>query len=237
LSYTRNFESGQNTRDPTFPRFHMHSVQDPIASEAAGRPIFVQQERIQFIMPGSPNQPVEVVTDVHRQRWPEQYAAFRRGEDATTDGTPLEHWSLLSRSHVLEMKALGIHSVEQCAGLSDAAVQKIGMGGHRIRELAKAYLDEADQQRITSEALARAEKAEARFAALEKNNTELKDLVDRLHSELMALKSAPNPIASVIPGSLDPIQVAAQGMPLPPAAPSSLDSLARPRGRPRKDAA
>lgn len=239
-SYTRTYGSPQVGRDSTIPRFHIHPKEDPVASASAGRPIFVHEERVQFIQPGNPNQPVEVVRDDHRNRWPEQYAAFRRGEDMVTDGTPLEQWSVLSRAQVLEMKAIGLHSVEQCAAINDLALQQIGIGGRRIRELAQAYLDDADAQAITSAALARAEKAEIRMADLENQNAEMRKLVDSMHNELMSMKNAPSPIATYIPGVHDPIQQAHMAAAPQATAPSSLDSLSEVRrrpGRPRREEA
>ena len=239
-SFTRTYGAPQAGRDSTIPRFHFHAKEDSVATAAAGRPIFVQEERVQFIQPGNPNQPVEVVTDEHRQRWPDQYAAFKRGEEKAVDGTPLEQWPVLSRTHVLELKAMGIVSVEQCAALSDLAVQKIGLGGRKIRELAEAYLDDAKAMAITTAAVDRAEKAEALAASLQKQLAEIRPMLDSMHAELMALKNQPHPVATYIPGVHDPIQQAVQAAPPPPPASSSLDSIGETRrgpGRPRKEAA
>src|SRR5690348_2123060 len=142
--YTRTGGFAPGQRDPIQPRFHIEAVPDDAASAAQGRPIFRQEERVQFLMPGSPNQPVFRVTDEHRDRWPEAYAAFRRGEEMSPDGTPLEQWPILTRAQVLELKALNVFTVEQAAQLPDTAVQKIGRGGYALRDRAKAYLDEAD---------------------------------------------------------------------------------------------
>src|ERR1700741_4865537 len=142
--YTRTGTFSPSTRDPVQPRFHIEPVVDAVASAPAGRPIYRNEERVQFIMPGSPNQPVFRVTDEHRQRWAEAYAAFKRGEEMTADGTPLEQWPTLTRAQVLELKAMGVYSVEQASQLPDTAVQRIGRGGYALRERAKAYLDEAD---------------------------------------------------------------------------------------------
>jgi hypothetical protein len=228
-SYTRTNGAPQSGRDSTFPRFHMHPVEDPVASAAQGRPIYFQQERVQIIQPGNPNQPVMVVNDEYRQRWPQQYEAFRRGEEVSVDGTPIEQWSYLPRNAVLELKALQLHTIEQIAGIPDSALSKLGMAGRNIRDMAKAYLDDADAQAITSAALARAEKAEARLAGLEKQAEESRELLNRMHSELMSLRNAPSAVDAFIPGNSDPLQNQAP----PAAAPSgsSLDGLAAPRVR------
>jgi hypothetical protein len=241
-AYTRSNGSPQAGRDSTFPRFHMHSVEDPVASAAAGRPIFVQHERVQIIQPGNPNSPVLAVTDQERNRWPEQYGAFRKGEEVSISGTPLEQWSYLPRNAVLELKAIDLHTVEQIAGMPDSAMHKMGMGGRNIRDMAKAYLDDADAQSITSEALARAERAEIQIATLQKQVDEFRPMMDRMHSELMLLRNAPSTVDAYVPGDHDPMQAhnRPQLMANTPSASSSLDSLAAPRrgpGRPAKVAA
>lgn len=235
-SYTRTMGAPVAGRDPTFPRFHTEAVPDPVASNAAGRPIFREEERVQIINPGNPNQPVFVVTDDHRNRWPEQYKQFQAGQEVTMGGTPLEQWPILKRGHVLEMRAMGIHTVEQCAGLSDLALQKLGMNGAKIRDLAKSYLDEADQMAVTTAALARAEAAESRIAALEHSNNEQRLLLDQVHGELMRVKALPSAVDAYVPGDHDPMQAHNRAqLVTQPAAASSLESLAAPRPRKRAE--
>jgi hypothetical protein len=233
-SYTRTNggRSGAN-----FPRFHMEAVEDPLASAAAGRPIFHEEERVEIIMPGNPNSPVFRVTDEHRQEWPDAYERFRKGLDFSVDGTPLEQWNILGRKHVLELKALDIHTVEQCAKLSDIAIQKIGMGGLEIRKLAAAYLDDAEASKVTTEALDRANRAEQQLAGVSHQMTQMREQMDGMFKELMALKNAPSSVDSYVPGDHDPMQ-AHVGLQKAPEAPaqSSLGELAkRGPGRPRKD--
>ena len=240
-SYTRTEGAPRNGRDPTIPRFHFEPVQDHVASAQAGRPIFTNEERVQIIMPGNPNSPVERVNDSHRQRWPEHYDAFRKGHEHVVHGTPLEQWPILSRSMVLELKAMEIHTVEQCAGLGDLAIQRIGMGGRRIKELAEAYLDDAAATRITSEAIDRAERAEALITDLQRRDTEMRTLMDQMNAELQRFRMTPPAPMTYIPGDHDPMQAHNMSRPVeiaPSAGPSSLDSLptAPRRGRPPKTA-
>jgi hypothetical protein len=129
---------------------------------------------------------------------------------------------------VLEMKALELHTVEQIAGMSDHGIQKIGLGGRRIVELANAYLDEAKQMSITTDALARADRAEGRIAGLEKQVEESRALLDQMHTQLLSLKNAP-----ALSDTYIPAQVVAP-VPGAAAATSALDGLAEHRGRPRK---
>jgi len=239
-SYTRNFSmphaspAAAAARDSTIPRFHIEAVPNPVSSAAAGRPIYDPEERVQIIQPGNPNSPVLKVTEEHKQRWPEHYARLRQGEDFKGDGTPLEQWAFLKKTMVMELKALNIHTIEQCAGLSDLACQNIGMGGREMRENAKAYLDEAAAMAITSAAIADREAAQSQVASLQKQLDELRPMLEKLFTENMALKNLAPPSQTFIPGMNDPIQAAMQAQPMP-VTESSLAGLAgtrRPRGRP-----
>ena len=237
--FTRTNSFGP-TRDPVQPRFHIEPVQDYPASADAGRPIFKQEERVQFIMPGNPGtSPVARVTDEHRQRWPEQYAAFRRGEEMSVEGTPLEQWPPLSKAMVLELKAIGLHSVEQIAEMPDTAVQRVGRGGYGLRERAKAYLDDAVAGALTERLNREAEAKDARISALERQVSELKELSDRLHSQYMSQQAQPSAVATFVQGQHDPMEMARMGMIPPAPEPSSLDRLSEPvrRRSARKDAA
>lgn len=232
--YTRSFSGPSAGRDSTIPRFHMEAVEDPIATAAQGRPIYREEERVQIIQPGNPNSPVVRVDASHLQRWPEQYAAFKQGQDYTANGTPLEQWPFLKKMNVLELKAKNIHTVEQCAGLSDRDVQSLGMGGLTIRENAKAYLDDAAATAIVSQALADKERLEGMVSNLQSQLDELRPLLDRLHNENMALRDAPSAVQTYRPGDHDPVQRLSEGAPAPENTGSSLDNLMarRPRGRP-----
>jgi hypothetical protein len=236
-SYTRTMGAPVAGRDSTFPRFHTEAVQDPVASAAAGRPIYTSQERVQIINPGNPNQPVFDVTDAHRNRWPEQYKLFLSGQEVSMSGTPIEQWSILNRGHVLELKGMDIHTIEQCAGLSDLALQRLGMLGAKLRDLAKAYLDESEQMAITTAALARAEAAESRIAALEQSAKENRLLLDQVHAELMRVKALPSSVDAYIPGDHDPMQAHNRPQLMQqPVAQSSLETLVAPRPRKRAEA-
>lgn len=234
MSYTRTGGAPQAGRDSSTPHFHMEAVLDEAASAANGRPSFREEERVQIIQPGNPNSPVFLVSDEYRQRWPEQYSQFKAGQEQTTKGVPLEQWPFLKKMHVLELKAKNIHTVEQCAELSDLACQGLGIGGRSIRENARAYLDDAAAMSIVSQAIADREAAESKNAALQMQIDEMRPMLDSMHRELMMLKNAPSAVATHVPGDHDPF-VQSRGVqpPLPPGE-SSLDGLAppRPRGRP-----
>jgi len=210
--YTRSWAGGEQSAPGSVrPRFYIDPVQDELASAREGRPIFREVERVEIFLPGNPyTMPVENVTDEHRQRWPREYEMFRQGIEQTADGTPLGEWPILNRAQVLELKGLQIQTIEEVAALSDTACQR-AMGLMQLRTKAQAYLDDAAAMALTEQLSKEGEIQRSQIASLERQVAELSDLTSKLHGELMAMRNAPHPVATAIPGMSDPAQQAAWG--------------------------
>ncbi len=209
--YTRSWAGSEAPPPGTgaHARFYMDPVQDELASASAGRPIFKEVETVEIFLPGNQwLQPVHRVTDVDRQRFAREYDLFRQGLEQTPEGTPIEEWPILNRAQVLEMRAMQIRTIEEVAGLSDVACQR-AMGLTQLRNKARAYLDDAAALALTEQLSAQNESLLAEVASIKREKDELAELVNRLHGEVMGLKNAPHPIATAIPGMMDPIQAAA----------------------------
>lgn len=234
--------AGAEASGGCIPRFYVDAVQDELATAQQGRAIFTQKEFVEIIMPGNQySMPVHEVNDSHRQRWPQQYERFKQGLEMSVDGTPLEEWPPLNRAQVLELKAMKVHTIEQVAGLSDTVLQRI-MGGFQLRAKARAFLDDAAASALVEQTTAENDKLKSEIAALRQQVTELGEMSQRMHGELMGLRNAPSPIATVVPGMVDPIQMARMqqhGMEPREVPQSSLATFAEERrkpGRPRKNA-
>jgi hypothetical protein len=239
--YTRSW-AGSEANGGIRPRFYFEAVQDQLATAREGRPIFRQEERVELFMAGNPQTvPVMRVTDEERRRWPEAYAAFKKGEETALEGTPLEEWPRLNRAQVRELKGIEVYTVEDVATLSDLALQPI-MGGMGLRNMARAFLDDAVRMAVLDEKSQENDILKSQIAALENQVKELGEITRRMHGELMGMKNAPNPLAAVIPGLSDPMQIAAMQQPgaaMREAPQSSLAQFAevqaRRRGRPAKN--
>lgn len=224
------------------PDFFMDTIKDALASRDAGREIFREIERVRIIIPGAvATIAVKNVSDVERQRWPEAYAAFKAGQEAPIVGTPIEEWPVLNRAMVAELRHLQIRTVEELARLSDVQVQHIGMGGSILRERARAFLDDALHEALTSKALAENDVMRSRIGALERQVEQLGQQLLAVSHQNRALGDQRPAFQTYVPGEDDPLMPGVrqpyQGMPEPAtAAPSAFDSLAaKPfTGRPRR---
>jgi hypothetical protein len=240
--FLRNDRGDPSSSDgSTWVEFFLDTIPDEAASAAAGRQVWKEEERVRYYFPGNQtNRPVFKVTQQEIDKWPKQYEAFKAGHEMSIDGIPLEQWPVLKKSQVLELKALGFQTVEQIAAMNDNIIQKVGMGARELKNLAIAYLDDAESQALAARLSAENQKYASTVAEQNKKIEELSTLLNQVHSQLVTLQSAPSPVATSIPSMSDPMEAARMAQPQEPVGQSSLAGLAAPRrgpGRPRKEQA
>lgn len=177
--YTRNFDMGRVVN--VIPRFYRNAQQNNFKSEQAGHPVFDDIEMVEILIPGDKNSIVsERVKDEHRNRWPKEYEAFKRGLEPVEDGAPLAEWPPLTPAQVANFASINIRTVEQLAGVNDNNLQALGMGGRQIREKARNWLEQAKG----GEPLARVEAENEQLRQdLETVKAQLADVVSRLPKE------------------------------------------------------
>lgn len=235
-TYTRTESLAPGQRDLTVARFFIETVEDPIASAQTGRPCFKDEERVELIMPGNNyNRPVQRVTQDHKERWPREYEAFQKGITICADGIPLEEWPRLRRSQIMELKALGFQTVEQVANMDDQAAQRVGMGGMQLRNLARAFTDDAERNAQLEIETKKSDRLEMLNAGYQRQIDELKILTDRQHEQIMQLQNRQPEAETSVPSDHDPIERAKRN-PAPEVSRSSLDSIGEVRPRSRKKA-
>ena len=168
-------------RDTTVPRFFLDKNLNNIASEKAGHPVYDSVEKVEIIIPGqSLSTAVRFVNQELKNRWPQQYAAFKAGMEAPVEGTPIEEWPPLIPAEVANLKAINIMTVEQLSQINDNAISTMGHGARALRDKAAAWLKNAAGGQALSEATARASRAEAKLETLQRNYGDLAARVDAL---------------------------------------------------------
>lgn len=126
------------------PQFYTEAVHQPFRSEQEGRPIFEEREFVKILIPGDRRaMVVEPVNDDHKARWPSEYAAFKAGQEAPIEGTPLTEWAVssMNKARAEELAYFNIKTVEQLAQVNDNQLQNLGMGARELRERAKTWLE------------------------------------------------------------------------------------------------
>jgi hypothetical protein len=236
-SYTRtDYAPGPQLRG----EFYLATERDTRASLEAGRDIFASIERVRIIIPGAIASIVHHnVTDEHRERWAEQYARFKANQEPVLEGTPLEEWSLMNPAAIAELHYHQVRTVEELAGLSDIAVQSIGMGGTILRQRARAWLDDAEREALVTKMTRENDGLRSEIGSLKNQLEALSKHVLHLATQQARRDERPE-FQTYVPGEHDPVELAKARLPALPSASSSargsaLDALAeftqRPRGR------
>jgi hypothetical protein len=179
--------------DPAATR-HLHiefrtvAVENRAKSLKEGRPIFDQQEQVFIRFAGDTKK--ELVAPAHEkcmrdpatglwvsyaQLYQRHYEAFKSGEAAIGEGTPVEELPFLDTARRAELKALHIHTAEALAGLEGQNLTRLGMFGRELKEKAKAYIEKASDSAL-----------ETRLAA---ENAALAQRIAALESELLSVRS------------------------------------------------
>jgi hypothetical protein len=163
-------------------RFFQDKFQLGFQSEQAGHPVFEDVDMVEIGIPGDmTNIIIRPATERDKQTYASLYNAYKQGLEPSVEGTPVEAWPKLTRAQAANYKALNFQTVEQIAGMSDAAAGKVGMGAMADRTAAKAYLALAKDSAL----------AQKQALEIERQNNEMADLKRQI-AELAALVDSPN---------------------------------------------
>lgn len=167
--------SPDDGRERCHPIFYIKPVRNNFLSEKEGREVWHDEAYVEIIIPGDSKSIVhERVKDEHKERWPRQWAAFQANQEAPAEGTPLEEWSALGASQVMEIKSHNVRTVEDVAGLSDSQLAKvIPMGGHALRDRARRFVEQVDAEKPVAELMQQVETLKAEIAALKDQKKEV----------------------------------------------------------------
>lgn len=163
--------------------FYTDAEHQAYESQLAGHAIYKDVDMIRIRTPGingnTFERKVKLKGDVSSpgdpDRFPAQWRAFKEQQEQRPDGFPIEQWPVLSKSMVLNLKAQGIHVLEQIAGLPDVNLGILGMEGRRLRDLAKAFMEQGKNQGALSAALAERDRFREDLEALKLAVASLKD--------------------------------------------------------------
>ena len=177
------------TDEKLFVRFFSKPELNGFKSREAGTPIYDNVDYVSIQQPGERDVAVRAATQEHRFRFPRQWAAYQAGQEQRPEGTLVEILFPTNPGVVETLKFLKIFTVQQLAAASDTVIQNLGLGGSQWREMAKGFLDKADNGKDFQAIL-------SRLTALETENSALKSKVAALTDELTAIdeeEQAPAP--------------------------------------------
>lgn len=223
--------------DKLIVRFYMGTIRNDSASQAQGRPVFDDFEKVRILKPGDKDYLDKGSNPGYRERFPKQYAAFKAGEEEKTSGTPLSMWPVVKASQVAELAHFHVRTVEQLAEMPDVHLQKF-MGGQSLRQAAREYVARAVTQAPLLAVQAELADRDAKISVMQAQMSQMSDIMRGLQAQQRPLPevTAPEgavpyrgrdfPVAEAAPVPFSPPLAAAEGSAVAP----------RKRGRPAKSA-
>jgi len=122
--------------------FYTRSVENSALSLQEGRRIFNDQVFVKMHAPGERLNIIDrPANENDKNRFPNQYRAYMHNHTQVPDGTPIDLLFPNTPSIADGLKASGVYTVEQCAGLSAHAMDTIGMGAQDYQNKAKRYIE------------------------------------------------------------------------------------------------
>jgi len=139
----------------TIVTFELHPVHMKAQSEKEGRPIYEDRLYIKIVQPMNRNSEVHrPAKDEDKLKYPVSWRQFEQGQEQIGSGTPLEAWAQIGPAELRMLKALGVHTVDALAEVSDTNLKNYGMGALALRTKAKTWLEQAETGAPLTRALA-----------------------------------------------------------------------------------
>lgn len=162
-------------------QFRLNPVRDDVESEKQGRPIFKDVEFIKIVVPGDKDNVIDrEVYPADRERFRVQYTAWKTNvKETAVDGTPLEEWTLITRSQVEELKHFNVRTVEQLASVSDGNLKNVGPY-QSLKQKAKDFVDKAKGEAPVVKMRSELEAVKSENETLKR---QIKELGDRFEQE------------------------------------------------------
>lgn len=144
IDFAMNFEAAEQSEadKKLLVMFYKGTEKNERKSAEEGRPIFDEFDYVKILTPGSKDSFTGDATPDYQQRFPQQWARYKAGQSQDMAGTPLNLLPWLGIGQIAELNAVGCHTVEHLAGMSDALSQRF-MGHHQMKQRAQQYLDAA----------------------------------------------------------------------------------------------
>lgn len=162
-------------------RFYKDAVYLKKKSEQTGKPEYEDRVFVSIIPIGdNKTEVIREATDSDKEKYPQEWDRYQRGEEQMYSGTPLKEWPGMQPSTIRMLEHFNIFVVEQLAELSDGSLTHIGPGARELREKAKAYVAKARDEAATQQYAAENERLRSEIEALKVNFGELAGADERM---------------------------------------------------------
>ena len=161
--------------------FYTKSVFDPVRSAAEGVRHHNNQHYVKIHPAGEKLNIIDrPVTEADKHRFFHQWNAFLQNQTQVPEGTPIDLLFPNNPAVADNLKAFGVHTIQQCAKLSDNALQTIGMGSQDWKNKAVQYIDNATSGTAFLQLRAENEKKDQEIKLLRRQFEQLQSKYDEI---------------------------------------------------------
>lgn len=149
----------------------------------------VSKDFVEIMFPGDTKTIVNrQIKDDDKNRWPQHWEAYQRGEEFKADGFPLEQWTEIDEGMVRELNHKRIYTVDQLADVTDQNMANIGLGARELVAKAKAFTEVRKNTDASMKYAAQFEQMDAENKLLREENKTLAARMQALEDMLAAMK-------------------------------------------------
>lgn len=183
-------------KDMPYVMFESRTEEDAKESKAQGRMAWKDQHYARITPPGSRDVHYEQIPEWWGkmeqevkagrvmpewvQRWKDNYAKWKEGQEIPEVGTPIRGWSMLSGAQQANVIAANILTVESLANANSEAMARLGMGALELKRRAEAWIIEKEC----------VESGATKMKTLQRENDILKETIANLTEKVEALSKS-----------------------------------------------
>lgn len=120
-----------------FVKFYHKKFYNAFQTSQTGQPVWEEKLMVKIVTPGDKTEYDGLAHDYHKRAYFVQYTRFREGK-GEPEGTPIEHAEFLLGPESVDLKYLGVHTIEQMAEASDVLCEQVTRG-YELREHARVW--------------------------------------------------------------------------------------------------
>jgi hypothetical protein len=170
--------------------FYKKAVIDPIESRERGRTWTRAVDYVKIQQPGERDYVDRPARDDDKARWPQLWARYEQGQKQAPQGTPIDILFPQNPEIPANLHTLGVHTIEQCAGLTEHGAQTIGIGATMWRNKAKEFLSCAN--------------GGAGYGRLKAENDKLQNVIEVQGNQLAQMKHQLDQLAAQVNQKISP---------------------------------
>lgn len=178
LNEARSKEAGvAKFDDLEVVRIHMSGdrLQAPVFPANAEVPGGIEDPETGLTRPGT-----------YAEKYAKQYAQFKKGEQQSKSGTPIDYLPFLTPAKIKELKAQNVFTAEALADLDGQPLKSLGQGGREYKNQARAYLDNAAGSANVTKMVSELEYYKAEVERMKAEQSQFRQVLDneRLNENL-----------------------------------------------------